>query len=111
VTVKARYTVKPGADRDLDEYGDHLAREASVDMGLRFFDAARQTFALLGTRQNMGWLSRVNYPGLEGLRVFRVGGFEQMLVCYRPPSKGVEILRVVHGSRNLLALPRREGLE
>jgi len=51
------------------------------------------------------------YPGLGALRVFRVTGFEDMLILYRPLSKGVDILRVVHGSRNLRALLRREGLE
>ena len=34
-----------------------------------------------------------------------------MLILYRPLAEGVEILRVVHGSRNLNALLRREGLE
>jgi len=34
-----------------------------------------------------------------------------MLVLYRPSNKGVEILRVVHASRNLLAFLRQEGLE
>ncbi len=34
-----------------------------------------------------------------------------MLVFYRPLDEGVEILRVIHGSRNVVALLRREGLE
>jgi hypothetical protein len=50
-------------------------------------------------------------PGLEALRVFRVTGFEDILIFYRPLSEGVENLRVVHGSRNLRALLRREGIE
>jgi len=37
-------------------------------------------------------------------------GIERMLVLYLPLRNGVEILRVVHGSRNLQALLRREGL-
>ena len=46
----------------------------------------------------------------KGLRVFRVTGFERILLLYLPLLDGVEILRVVHGSRNLQALLRREGL-
>ena len=34
-----------------------------------------------------------------------------MLILYRPLTTGIEVLRVVHGSRNLLRLLRREGLE
>lgn len=45
------------------------------------------------------------------LRVFRVTGFEDMLILYLPLAKGVNILRVVHGSRNFRALLRRERLE
>jgi hypothetical protein len=43
--------------------------------------------------------------------VFRVKGFEKLLVLYLPLLDGVEILRVGHGSRDLEALLRREGLE
>lgn len=52
--MTARYTIKPRADRDLDEYGDRLAREASLDVALRFFDAAQRTFTLLAAQPNMG---------------------------------------------------------
>lgn len=34
-----------------------------------------------------------------------------MLVLYRPRPDGVEILRVLHGSRNLETLLRREGFD
>lgn len=109
--MNASYAVKPRADRDLDDYAGYLAEEASLDVALRFFDAAYTTFALLASQPNMGWRSKVKYPGLETLRVFRVKGFEQMLILYRALPEGVDILRVVHGSRNLRALLRREGIE
>ena len=51
------------------------------------------------------------HPNLDSLRVFQVSGFERMLVFYRPLPEGVEILRVVHGSRNLRTLLRHETLE
>jgi toxin ParE1/3/4 len=109
--VSARYLVKPKADRDLDDYADYLAEKASLDVALRFFDAAYSTFALLATQPNMGWRSKVNFQGLAVLRVFRVTGFEHMLILYQALPEGVDILRVVHGSRNLRALLRREGIE
>ena len=42
---------------------------------------------------------------------FEWSGFERVLVLYRPRPHGVEILRVVHGSRDLQAFLRREGVE
>ena len=105
--MKARYVVKPRADRDLDDYTDYLAEEANIELGIRFLEAAHETIALLATQPNMGWQARLKRPALKTLRVFRVTGFEQTLILYRPLSDGVDILRVVHGSRNLQALFRR----
>jgi len=48
---------------------------------------------------------------VERLPVARVKGFERILILYFPLPDGVEILRVVHGSRDLQALLWREGLE
>lgn len=109
--MSPRYSVKPKADRDLDDYADYLAEQASLDVAIRFFDAARETFALLATQPDMGWRSRSESPELKSLRVFRVTNFKHMLILYRPLPEGVEILRVVNGSRNLQALLRREGIE
>lgn len=109
--MNTRYVVKPKADRDLDDYADYLSKEVSLNVALRFFDAAYRTFALLASQPNMGWRSRVKYPGLETLRVFRVSGFTDRLILYRTLPNGVDILRVVDGSRDLRSLLRREGLE
>jgi toxin ParE1/3/4 len=108
---ESRYVVRPKADRDLDEQAYYYATQASPELGHRFLVAAHDTFALLATQPNMGWQSRLNHSELKLLRVFRVKGFEKLLVLYFPLLDGVEILRVVHGSRNLQALLRREGLE
>ncbi|MCC6344468.1 MAG: type II toxin-antitoxin system RelE/ParE family toxin [Bryobacterales bacterium] len=109
--MSAWYVVKPKADRALDAYADYLADAASLDVALRFFDQAYKTFALLAGQPNMGWRSRSKSTTLEGLRVFRISGSEHMLILYRPDPEGLEILRVIHGSRNLQALLRRDGLE
>jgi hypothetical protein len=58
----------------------------------------------------MRWQPRLWHPKLKGLRVFRVKEFERILILYLPLPYGVDILRVVHGSRNVQALLRREGL-
>ena len=102
--MNPRYVLRPQADLDLDQHAYYLAKEASQDVGHRFLVAAHETFALLATQPEMGWHSRLKHPGLESLRVFRISGFEKMLVLYLPVESGVEIVRVIHGSRNLLTL-------
>lgn len=106
-----RYVIRPKADQDLDDQAYYLATEANPEVGHHFLVSAHETFSLLATQPEMGWRTRLTHPGLESLRVFRVSRFERMLVLYRPRRDGVEILRVVHASRNLQAFLRREGLE
>lgn len=106
----SHYVVRPKADRDLEEQAFYYATVASPELGHRFLVAAHDTFALLATQPNMGWHMKLKREGLERLRVFRVSGFERSLVLYIPLLDGVEILRVVHGSRNLHTLLRREGI-
>jgi toxin ParE1/3/4 len=103
--------VRPKADQDLDDQAYYLSTEASPEVGHCFIVAAHETFSLLATQPELGWQRRLQHPGVVSFRVFRVSGFERMLVLYRPHPDGVEILRVVHGSRNLQALLRHEGLD
>jgi toxin ParE1/3/4 len=109
--VSARYVVRPKADQDLDEQAFYLARKANPEVGHRFLVAAHETFALLASKPGIGWHSRLKHPRLTSMRAFRISGFEKMLVLYIPLPEGIDILRVIHGSRNIVALLRREELE
>jgi hypothetical protein len=81
---EGRYPVQGRADRDLDERAYFYATKASSDVGHRFLRAAHDTFALLATQPNLGWHSHLTHPALKHLRVFRVRGFERILVLYPP---------------------------
>ncbi len=105
------YAVHPKADQDLDDQAYYYGSEGSPELGHRFLVSAHDTFALLATQPEIGWRYGLKHPGLEALRVFRVNGFERILILYWPDREGVAILRVVHGSRNLQAFFRREGIE
>jgi len=109
--VSAVYVVRPKADQDLDDQTYYFATQAGADLGHRFLLAAHETFGLLATQPEIGWHPRLKHPDLASLRAFQVSGFRKMAVLYRPRPDGVEILRVVHGSRNLQALLRRQGVE
>jgi toxin ParE1/3/4 len=103
--------VRPQADRDLDDQAFYYATKGSPKLGHRFLLAAHETFSLVASQPNMGWHSRLKHPDLRALRVFRIKGFDRILILYLPLLDGVEILRVVHGSRDVLALLHREGLD
>lgn len=104
---ESRYLIRPRADGDLDEQAYYYATIGSAEVGHRFLLAAHDTFSLLATQPDMGWEARLKHPELESLRVFRVSGFERILVLYLPMLDGVEIVRVIHGSRDLQGLLHR----
>ncbi len=44
------------------------------------------------------------HGGLKGLRMWPVRGFERHLIFYRPIEDGIEVIRVLHASRDLEGL-------
>ena len=108
---EARYVIRPKADQDLDDQALYYAAEASPEVGHRFLVSAHETFLLLSTQPEMGWNPKLRLPELTGLRLFRVTGFEKILILYRPLENGVDILRVIHGSQNVRHLLRRQGID
>jgi toxin ParE1/3/4 len=108
---EARYVIRPKADQDLDEQAYYYATEAGPEVGHRFLLSAHDTFSLLATQPHMGWHPKLRHPHLRRVQVFRVSGFERMLILYRPIESGIEVLRVVHGSRNVQALFKKEVRE
>jgi toxin ParE1/3/4 len=106
-----RFLIRPKADLDLDDQACYLAQESGPEAGHRFLDSAHQTFALLATQPHMGWKSSLTAPRYGDLRVFRVRGFDRVLIIYRPHPDGIEVLRVLHGARGLRRVLRLEGVE
>ena len=63
--MTGRYHVLPAADRDLDDQAAYLATEASLEVALRFYDAASITFGKIASTSGIGerWPS-ANRPDL-----------------------------------------------
>lgn len=79
--MSAQYTIKPKADHDLDDFADYLAREASLDIALRFLAEVHETFALLAANPKIGWPSRFKNDRLRSVRVFRVNVSRKCSFC------------------------------
>ncbi len=109
--MRSRYLIRPKADQDIEEQAAYFAEVGGAETGHRFLLAAHETFLLLARNPGIGWRPRVLSTHLKGLRIFSISTFEKILVFYKPADEGVEILRVIHGSRNLLQFFRREDVE
>jgi len=105
--VKYRIEVSPRADRDLNEQFIYIAGD-SLEAAMRFLEAARSTFEQLATMPELGGAHEFDHPKLVGIRVWQVRKFERYLVFYRPIESGIEVVRVLHGSRDIAGVFEEE---
>jgi toxin ParE1/3/4 len=94
-------TIRPKANIDLDDHFAYIAQD-NLDMALNFFDAFRQTLTQLARMPGMGTPYRIENPRLTGLRKWGVRGFEKYLVFYLEREDTIEVIRLLHSSRDLL---------
>jgi toxin ParE1/3/4 len=85
---------------DVVESATHIGQD-SVTAGNRFLDACEVTFELLAKSPQIGAIYPTKNARLGGLRVFRIKGFPNHLTFYLERQDGIEIVRVVHGARDL----------
>jgi len=99
--LKQRILVRPAAERDVDEQAEYLALHSSLAMALRFYRVVEETFQLLCKRPTMGRVLESRSRFLDGIRWFPLISFPKYLVFYRPVEDGIEIVRVLHGARDI----------
>ena len=93
--------VRPLADSDIDAHVGYLAQEAGDAVALRFLEALERTLTALAERPALGSPRHLDDPRLEGMRVRPVAGFRRVLVFYLTIGTAVEVVRVLHGARDI----------
>lgn len=89
------------ARRDILDGADYLEQKGGVELAQHFLDASRATFEELAGMPRAGLLCDFRRPALRRLRRWWIKGFENWLVFYVPKRNGIEIVRVVHGARDI----------
>jgi toxin ParE1/3/4 len=103
--MNLRILIHEDATIDLHEHCNYLAQN-SQNSALQFFDAARQTFAALARMPGMGQKYESEDDDIINIRKWAVKGFKQYLIFYRYDNELLEILRIVHATRDLIPLLR-----
>lgn len=93
----------PKALSDVEESAVYIGQDAP-EAALRFLDAVEETLRLLAENPELGPARGFDRSELAGLRFFPVKGFDKHLIFYRPLQHGIEVLRVLHGARDLGAI-------
>lgn len=96
----SRARIRSAARQDLLDHATWLAA-GSPAAALRFLDAAEATIGALGRNPRMGHPARFRHPLLKGMRTLPVAGFEGMLVFHLLRGETPEVVRILHGARDL----------
>lgn len=88
--------------RDLLEAALYIAAD-SPKAADRFLERAEQAFDTLLRAPEMGIALPSASAALPDLRRWSVPGFEKYLIFYRPVEDGIEVVRVLHGGRDVMA--------
>jgi len=97
--------VHPRADLDQLECFSFLAQR-SPDAARRFLDAIERVLPAIAEKPEAGHRYLNANRADEDWRYVRVQGFKKYLVFYRVTPSQVELVRIVHGSRDLESIFR-----
>ena len=97
----ARYRLTSQAITDVDEIWLYIARD-NLTAADRLIDRFTEVYEHLSAHPGMG---QAQDKYREGLRSFSVGNY---LIFYRSIADGIEVYRMLHGSRNLEDLLSRD---
>ena len=94
-------TKSPSADIDLLEIWSYISQD-SFDAADQFLDQLEQQFDLLASSPLIGKKRDELIPGLRSLT------YKNYLIFYRTRNDDVEIIRVLHGARDIEKLFKDE---
>ncbi len=92
-----RVTRRPAAATDIFEIWDHIA-EDDLSAADRWVDQLDEQFQLWATQPMMGRAREELAPGVRSIP------FGRYVVFYAPIDDGIDVIRVLHGARDIDAL-------
>ena len=101
--MAGRVVKRRAARADLWDCAAHLAA-GGVQVGRRFLLAAEAAFERLAEFPRLGAEVALQHSAASGLRRWGVPGFPNHVIFYRPIEDGIEVVRVLHGARDIEAL-------
>ena len=93
--------VLPAAKEDLIAQADYFEERGGRVLEDRFLQECAAGFERLSRFPESGTIIRYKHLKLEGCRFIRVPEFEKMPIFYNPLPERIEILRILHGARDI----------
>ena len=93
--------IRNRATQDLRQQANYILVNGNAAAAERFLDLAENTFTQLVRVPEIGKVVRLASARMGEVRQWRIKDFQDYLVFYRIQDDRVEILRVLHGARDL----------
>lgn len=102
--MSPKHFYTPQAEEDLNEIVQYIL-ENNIKAALRFVDDVEKTCTELTQMPDMGHIFDTYNLSLKDIRIIRVSKmYSNYLIFYRQTRKGIEVIRILHGARDLPAL-------
>jgi toxin ParE1/3/4 len=101
-------TVRSRARIEILEQFYYYGESADLRTANRFLAAVERTASLISTHQGIGRICDFGIAALKGMRRTPVRGFRQFVLFYRANDAGIEIIRVLHGARDIESIFREQ---
>lgn len=98
--MKRPVRLRSAAENDVVENARYLQGK-SAEAAIRFLDAFDAALDLIGRSPGIGGVCRFKNRLFDGIRIWPIAGFKSYLVFYRVLSDEIEVVRVIHGARDL----------
>ena len=102
--MSRRTIIQPRANQDIDEHLDYLAEENGLDTAIGFLHAVQDAFDRLLQMPELGPTREYLNPSLANLRMWPISAFPKYLIFYRPADSGIQVIRVIYGTRDIPGL-------
>ena len=96
------FTLSPDAAQDIEETFEFIARDNPA-AAARFIDSLYETLLRLSEMPGMGRSREEFFPSLRSFVK------NKHVIFYRPTADGIEVVRVLHHSRDIETIMREQG--
>lgn len=100
--------LRSAAENDVAGHARYL-QDRSAEAAIHFLDAFDAALTLLGCSPGIGGICQFQNRRFDGVRVWSIAGFKNYLIFYRVLPEEIEVLRVIHGARDLKSIFREGG--
>lgn len=102
--MNQRIRLHPLAEADIENQSQYMCTHAGLSTAIRFHDAVSAALDMLGRSPVLGSPYPSANPALSGMRIWQVKGFKKHFVFYRETEDGIDVVRILHGHRDISSL-------